>query len=287
VPNTFDGPRSDATARNVIYALVDATLWQKYALSPGDRFTLYMNDTDTVKVNFIALAEVNYIPSTYNTPMDPNSDVGLIVDYQSYTTVYDRESSTALAPNTVWLRTNDDASSLARIRNMLPDLQDRRMLTTTNQENSVHLDIIGALAIGVGAALILALIGTLLSSWLHASNRLTSFAVMRALGLAPRQVAALLLWEQGFIYLLAFLLGTGLGAMLTVFVAPAVTLLDLTGASSLYNPYDVPPVQTIIPYLQLSLLLGGLAIVCLVALLLMARIVSRPSLSQTLRLNED
>ena len=279
--------RSDATAHNIVYALVDATLWQKYALSPGESFTLFMNDTDTVKVNFIALAEVNYIPSTYNTPVDPNSDVGLIVDYQSYASVYDRESSTALAPNTVWLRTNDDASSLARIRNMLPDLQDRRMLTTTNQENSVHLDIIGALAIGVGAALILALIGTLLSSWLHASNRLTSFAVMRALGLAPRQVAALLLWEQGFIYLLAFLLGTGLGAMLTVFVAPAVTLLDLTGASSLYNPYDVPPVQTIIPYLQLSLLLGGLAIVCLVALLLMARIVSRPSLSQTLRLNED
>lgn len=279
--------RSDATAHNVVYALVDATLWQKYALSPGDRFTLYMNDTDTVKVNFIALAEVNYIPSTYNTSLDPNSDVGLIVDYQSYAAVYDRESSTALAPNTVWLRTNDDASSLAHIRNMLPELQDRRMLTTTNQENSVHLDIIGALAIGVGAALILALIGTLLSSWLHASNRLTNFAVMRALGLAPRQVAALLLWEQGFIYLLAFLLGTGLGAMLTIFVAPAVTLLDLTGASSLYNPYDVPPVQTIIPYLQLALLLVGLVIVCLMALLLMARIVSRPSLSQTLRLNED
>lgn len=151
----------------------------------------------------------------------------------------------------------------------------------------MHLDIIGALAIGVGAALILALIGTLLSSWVHASNRLNSFAVMRALGLAPRQVAALLLWEQGFIYLLAFLLGTGLGAMLTIFVAPAVTLLDLTGVSSQYNPYDVPPVQTIIPYFQLLFLLGGLAIICLAALLLMARIVSRPSLSQTLRLNED
>ncbi len=38
-----------------------------------------------------ALAEVNYIPSTYNIPVDPNSDVGLIVDYQSYAAVYDRE----------------------------------------------------------------------------------------------------------------------------------------------------------------------------------------------------
>ena len=41
------------------------------------------------------------------------------------------------------------------------------------------------------------------------------------------------------------------------------------------------------PYFQLLFLLGGLVIICLVVLLLLARIVSRPSLSQTLRLNED
>jgi len=75
--------------------------------------------------------------------------------------------------------------------------------------------------------------------------------------------------------------------MLTIFVAPAVSLLDLAGSSSLYNPYDIPPVQTVIPYPQLFLLLGVLVAVCLAVLLLIARIVSRPSLSQTLRLNED
>ncbi len=151
----------------------------------------------------------------------------------------------------------------------------------------MHLDIIGVLAMGVGAALILALLGTLLSSWFDASNRHTDFAVVRALGMAPHQVAAVVLWEQGFTYMLAFLLGTGLGAMLTIFVAPAVSLLDLAGTSVEYNPYDVPPVYASIPYLQLSLLLGGLVVICLVALLLMAHIVSRPSISQTLRLNED
>jgi sensor histidine kinase YesM len=64
-------------------------------------------------------------------------------------------------------------------------------------------------------------------------------------------------------------------------------LLDLAGSSAQYNPYDVPPVQTIIPYQQLALLLGGLIVICLLALLLMARIVSRPSIAQILRLNED
>jgi ABC-type lipoprotein release transport system permease subunit len=279
--------RSDTTSHNVVYALVDSALWQKYALTPGASFTMFMNDTNTVQVTFIALAEVAYIPSTYDTPANPESDISLIVDYQSYATIYAKESGMALSPNTVWLRTSDESSSLAQIRRMFPDLQDRRMLTTFNQDNSTHLDIIGALAIGVAAALLLALIGTLLSSWLNASNRLTSFAIMRALGMAPRQVAALLLWEQVSVYMLAFLLGTALGALLIIFVTPAITLLDLSGPSSLYNPYDVPPAQAAVPYLQFSPLLGGLVIICLVALLLMARIISRPIPGQRLRLNED
>jgi ABC-type antimicrobial peptide transport system permease subunit len=161
------------------------------------------------------------------------------------------------------------------------------MLTTANQENGVHLDIIGVLGIGVGAALVLALLGTLLSSWLNAASRRTSFAIVRALGMVPRQVAAVLLWEQGFVYALAFLLGIGLGALLTFFVAPIVSLLDLAGPDAGINLYDVPPVQALIPYAQLLSLLGVLVIICLAALLLMARIVSRPSISQTLRLNED
>jgi len=127
----------------------------------------------------------------------------------------------------------------------------------------------------------------LLENWLHAFQRRTGFAVLRALGMTPRQIAAVLLWEQGFVYTLAFLLGGVLAVLLTIFVAPAVSLLDLSGPSSQYNLFDVPPVQLVLPAIQLSWLAGGLLTICLVALLLMARIVSRPSLGQTLRLNED
>lgn len=279
--------RGDASAHDVAYALVDAALWKKLALSPGESFTFTMNQTGTLRIQFIALAEINYIPGSYNSPIDPDSDVGLIVDYQSYATVYAKNGGGSLSPNYVWLRTAGDAASLAAVRSALPGLQDRRMLITANQQNSVHVDILGVLAIGMGAALLLALLGTLLSSWLNAASRITSFAVLRALGMTPRQVAAVLLWEQCFVYLLGFLLGIGLGAILTLFAAPAVELLDLAGPSSAYNPFDVPPMPTVIPYSWLALLLGVLVIICVVALLLMARIVSRPSPGQTLRLNED
>ncbi|HZO76201.1 MAG TPA: FtsX-like permease family protein [Ktedonobacteraceae bacterium] len=279
--------RTDASTGNVVYALVDAALWQQLHLSQGDSFTLPMSDDGSLHMRFIAQAEVSYLPSIYDTPVSPDRGIGLLVDYQSYATVYAKNSGKTLSPNFVWLRSDDDTASLSSIRQALPDLNDRRMLTTANQQSGAHLDIIGMLGAGVAVAIILALIGTLLSSWLNAASRRTSFAVIRALGMRPRQIAAVLLWEQGFAYLLAFLLGAGLGIGLINFVSPIVSLLDLTGASASFNPYDIPPVQTQIPEQQLLLLLGGLAMICLAALVLMAWIVSRPSISQTLRLNED
>jgi ABC-type lipoprotein release transport system permease subunit len=277
--------RGDATAHNVVYALVDATLWQKYDLSPGASFTLLLGDTGNIVMHFVALGQVSNIPATYNTPVDPESNIALVVDFQSYATVYARVTGTAVSPNYVWLHTSDNAAT--RIHSMFPALQDRRVLAEDNQQNSIHLDIMGVLGLAIGVTLLLALLGTLLSSWVSASKRLTSFALVRALGMAPRQVAAFLLWEQSLIYILALVSGIGIGLMLTSFVAPIISLLDLAGPAVGDNAYDLPAVQAVIPYPQLFLLLGGAVIVCCVVLMLMAHIVSRPSLGKTLRLNED
>jgi hypothetical protein len=75
--------------------------------------------------------------------------------------------------------------------------------------------------------------------------------------------------------------------MLMIFVAPTVSLLDLAGPSGSNNPYDVPFVSTTVPYTQLFIILFVMSLICLGALLLMSRIVSRPLVSTILRLNED
>jgi ABC-type antimicrobial peptide transport system permease subunit len=283
--------RSDGISQNVVYALVDAAAWQRLHLSQGEHFTLPVDSSGSPQVHFIALAQINYVPGLNDSSSLTWSGMGLIVDYLNYTSVKAKalgETASSLPPNYIWLRTRDDAASLTSIRNALPDLVDRRNILTIMQNNPDHLGIIGVMAIGVAAALILALIGTLLSSWHNAANRLTNFAIIRALGMAPRQIAAVLLWEQGFIYTLAFLLGIGLGGLLTIFVAPTISALTIMhGDIGNGGAPNVPPIQVIIPYFQLVLLLGVLVILCLAALLLMACIVSRPALSQTLRLNED
>ena len=280
--------RPDAATHNVVYALADASTWQRLHLTQGMQFTLPADSSGTSHIHFIALAQINYVPGVYDTPTLAWSGMGLIVDYQSYIAVKARATggtASSLAPNHIWLRTNDDAVSLARLRSVLPNLNDRNQTIATVQNDPNYLGVVGVLYIGVAAALILALVGALILSWLNASNRLTSFAVARSLGMAPRQIAAILLWEQGLVYILALLLGLGLGAILTIFVGPTVGALPV--GSGLDIGFNIPPIQVVIPYAQLLLMLGVLTVICLAALLLMARIVSRPSLSQTLRLNED
>jgi hypothetical protein len=49
---------------------------------------------------------------------------------------------------------------------------------------------------------------------------------------------------------------------------------------------NVPPIQIVIPAALVYILIA-LVLICIVALALMVRIVSRPSKSQTVRLSED
>ena len=282
--------RADGIAHNVVYALVDVATWQQFHLTQGVPYSLPIDNTGTHHLNIIPLAEIDYVPGVYDTSADPSFGTAMLVDYQNYAAVKANvlaEPVSALAPNYIWLRTSDDAASLAHIRAILPNLNDRRAVLSAMQDDPGHLGVIGVLALGVAAALVLALVGMLISSWFNASSRLTSFAVVRALGMDPRQVAAFLLWEQGFIYGLSLLLGLALGAMLLIFVAPTVSSLTIQHGHAWDAPINVPPIPVVVPYLQLLLVLGVLVLICLAALLLMARIVSRPSLSQTLRLNED
>jgi ABC-type antimicrobial peptide transport system permease subunit len=138
-------------------------------------------------------------------------------------------------------------------------------------------------------ALSLALLGMLIVSHASIASRRTNFAALRALGMAPRQIAAVLIWEHGVLYLLALALGLGLGGLLSFNAVPVFTLLSglifaNTNVSSLPN---VPPIHLSFPLAQAALLFGGLLALNLLGLILMARFASQPALNQVLRLNED
>ncbi len=306
----FVAKRELMTSSYVVPALVDSLLWNRLGLSQGDQFTLQAaqsSDTSDGTVKFLAMAKVQHVPTVNDStePGDSNGSPlpgGIVVDYASYATVYKQMTlGEALPINHVWLRTSDDASAVANVRIALTKndpqvnpLLDRRALIDSLNSDPLTLDLIGELALGASTALLLALLGNLLASWLSARNRLTNFAILRALGTSPAQVASVLTWEQGITYITALVLGVVFGTLLSFAAIPGLVFTSVptngptsgTNNGEFYALQHILPVKIAVP-LSLLLALTVLVIICLVTLSMMVRVVTKPQLSQALRLNED
>jgi putative ABC transport system permease protein len=300
--------RSSVAASNALPAIIDAEAASSLHLSIGSRFALNEQNrtTNSGSISYIVVAEVQHIP-TINDSTDSGATAdytppcGVLVDYQSYATIYQQDFAAIPPINTVWLRTRDDAASLTSVHAaltsatlQLSQLEDRRAILASMHSDPLYLDLIGVLSIGATATLLLAVIGTLLASWSNARTRLVNFAVLRALGTTTRQVAQVLTWEQGTIYTIAIALGAIFGTLLCATAVPSLiyTSSPLNGvvaqasAGEFYVIQRVLPIHTIIP-VSLLITLALLVLICGVSLGMMVRTVSQPALSQTLRLNED
>ncbi len=197
-------------------------------------------------------------------------------------------------------RTSSNPASLASVRTalntsplQLDNLSDRRALSETLGSDPLSLNIVGLLAVGATAALLLALAGSLLISWLSVRRRLTDFVVLRALGATSTQSASVFVWEQGIIYTTALFLGIAFGALLIVTTVPTLVFTNPPGGASsvvnstqLYALQHIIPPQIVVPP-AVGIVLLVLIAISIVALTLMIRSVLRPSMSQILRLEED
>lgn len=297
--------RAAESAQPAVPAIVDAVAWNALQLSPGARFHIALQGLPG-GVPIVAVAEVQHIP-TINDSLETSGTSsyvtpgGLIVDYDAFAGVTRQllDDPSAAAANYLWLRTSDDPAALKRVRLALTGgalklvtFNDRRALIDQMQHDPLYVVINGILLLGTVTALALALVGALVASWLNARSRLTNFALLRALGSAPRQIAGVFVWEQGIIYAVAGALGLLFGALLVlsgvpglVFtnpIAPGNTISD----AEFYVIQHVLPVEIVWPA-ALGIAVVAFCAICALALALMMRVVSRPSISQTLRLNED
>ena len=282
----------------LVPVIVDETTQRTLALHLGSTFLINRGDIALAPdMHCVVVGVVAQIPTVVNTAdiSNPAYNIpngGVLFDYETYNAIYMQQVQTldkgndTLPVNWLLLHTRDDAASLNSVRAALNtlelhlnDMSDRRVLIDALHTDPLTLTLEGILSIGTVATLLLALLGDLLASWSSARTRLTSFAVLRALGTSPRQVASVLTWEQGLIYGIGILLGTGFGVLLATTVVPTLIYYGL-------NLQNTLPVQIIVPA-SLVFTLGAFIAVFILALGMMVRIVSRPSMSQTLRLNED
>jgi hypothetical protein len=96
---------------------------------------------------------------------------------------------------------------------------------------------IGSMTIGFVTAAALSVVGFLVAATVSARDRAGEFALLRALGLTSRQLAAWTFLEQAALIVLSIVIGTGVGLGLAAFVLPAVALTS--GGGEVYPPVDV------------------------------------------------
>jgi ABC-type lipoprotein release transport system permease subunit len=304
--------RASALASHVVPAIVDASTWQSLHLSTGQQFVLKLifpsspGNPPSTSITSVAVAMVQHIPTLSDdtgASSDQISNAGILVDYLSAVAGYAHAAPIPqiLPLSQVWLRTSDDAASLAYVRSTLARdvapgfaLADRRAFIATLQHDPIAIDLSGILALGTLTPLVLAVIGGLLASWQSVRARLLSFVLLRALGTTPRQLASVLSWEQSLVSLLMFGLGISAGVLLSALVLPVLVVTSIatttafgTTVSSGVSLQQVLPSLTIVIPSTLGLVLGLLLLTGLVAQGLMVRSVVRASPGQTLRLNVD
>ncbi len=294
--------RNAAIRQGVIPAIVDAYAWNRLGLHAGEAFFVQQNSTLSDTVRYIAIAEVQRIPPINNSLAGVDLPPGnLIVDYQTFASIQKKNFGKNTPANYVWLRTSDDPAVVAHVRKVLQasklhldNLYDRRALIDALQADPLYLHLIVILALGTTAALLLALMGNLLASWLSVRRRLTNFAVLRALGATPKQVAGVLMWEQGIVYAAALLTGIVFGWVLSATAVPALVFTSVPTSSVLselstnqfYSLQRAVPVHVVFP-ISLGIAIGVLVAICAIVLGMMMWVVLHPSMNQKLRLHED
>jgi putative ABC transport system permease protein len=282
-----------------IPALVDSTLWNTLHLSVGAPFSLQTSG-ESEPIPFVAVQEILHVPQNSSDTFS-GAVVVNYANYLSYHKAHFDASDPAPNLNYVWVRANPNPAALAKVRSVLSSgffqlspLYDRVATVQTLQSDALYINLVGILTLGAITTLLLALFGNWLASWVSVQARQTNFAILRALGTSPGQVAGVLAWEQCIVYLMALVLGLLFGLFLTFTVVPTLvfTSVPVSGLGSVlssnqfYGLQSAIPVQIVFSPLLVVVLIT-LIIVCALVVGTMVRVVSRPSLGQMVRLNED
>jgi ABC-type antimicrobial peptide transport system permease subunit len=150
----------------------------------------------------------------------------------------------------------------------------------TLSTDPVALGIIGALVIGFVAAALFAVVGFMVSAAVSARERITEFALLRALGLSANQLSVWLSLENAVLAAVSLVTGTALGLVIAWVVLPFITVTQ--GATT---PF--PPVEVDVPWSTIAVLeaIGVVALMLTVGFL--AWLLRRIGLASVLRMSED
>ncbi len=273
-----------------IWALISRSFATSQHLAVGDRFALDLAEVGNSSVGMLVGEIVEHFPTMYE-----DSEAGFVVvaqnDYVTALANPRQGNRRVSAPNEYWLRTSGasgDEVVQVRVQNTLSLYFDppmlRRRLVSEFQTDPLTAGMTGLLLVGAAAAAALALFGGLLQTSVSVRRLRTQFAVLRTLGMHRRQITALLLSQQGFLYLFGIIGGSVLGLLVTIALLP---YLEFSAVRVDSTTLGIPPYTLTFDLSHVGLLYLSLLAAMLLSLAASAALVSRTDLARTLRMGED
>lgn len=229
-----------------------------------------------------------YFPSLYNeeTPF-------VVVDVRELMYELNRRPASQFYSNEVWLRLDENINDVDGVNTVMNKLTggDDSGVVRVREETYAHtfdtletdplaLGLLGLMFLAFVIALVLSIVGLITYAALTAQARRSEFGVLRALGLPSSRVVASLITEQLFVVIIAGLLGSALGHILSVFVVPTLAL-GATGEGV------VPPFITEIEWGSIFQFWLIMIIVLLSVFSFSFVLVRQLSLSRTLRMGDE
>ncbi|NDJ87295.1 MAG: ABC transporter permease, partial [Chloroflexi bacterium] len=231
---------------------------------------------------------IEYFPSLYNEERP-----FVIVDVRELMYWLNQRPSAQYYPDEIWVKLAEENTAVDEVTAVMDDLTGGVQSDTIRVREETYaevfdeletdpltLGLLGLMFLAFLIGLTLSIVGLLTYAALTAQARRSEFGVLRALGLPSSRVVGSLIFEQIFVVVIAGILGSILGYILSTSVVPTLAL-GATGEGV------VPPFITEIEWPAIGrfwlVMLAVLSFVFAFSFL----VVRQLSLSRTLRLGEE
>ena len=237
------------TASPVIPALADSAFLARTGGAVGERVGATMFGT---RVTLSLVGQVDAFP-----PIDPSTPL-LVVDRLALDLA--RLGAGATLPDTDewWVATSPgSAATVAAVAAAAPigaSVVNREQVLADLESDPLGLGVLGILGLGSVAALLFAAVGFLVSATVSTAERLGELALLKALGMSPRQLQVWLSMESVSLLVIGLVAGTGLGLVLAWLALPFATMTP-TGEPPVPAPVVVVPPDAAVPTVVLAVLL--------------------------------
>lgn len=216
--------------------------------------------------------------------VEPDQGEAVLIDLATFQMMNYRVGLPIARPNEYWVGLNEPgapvADQLLAAPYSSPQVTSRVTRAEVLRTDPIALGTVASLSLGFVAATVFAAVGFAVSATVSARERLTEFALLRALGLSNKQLSVWLVIEQSALVVASLVLGTVVGAVLAALILPLISITQ-GGAAAVPAPEVIIPIGTIAG-LEMAVVAALLVIVGGLALTL-----RRIGLGSVLRIGED